>query len=110
MVAAISQLIGPNQSIKSLLKGVLDYWRDVKTNHPLWTKGVWLLNIVIGFKLKFPGRLAEEDCLGNIQVDRDGPLGAFPVVIANGRTPCSPAIAQKELENGLELGGTKRFT
>ena len=84
MVAAISQLIGPNQPTKSLLKGVLDYGRDAEADHPLRAEGVRLHDVVVGFQVELPGRLAEEGCLGNSQVDRDGPLGAFPVVIANG--------------------------
>jgi hypothetical protein len=83
-VGDLPQLIGSNQSIKPFLERVFDDGRNVEADHPLRAESIRLLDVVIGFQSELPGCLAEYDCLGNIQVDRDGPVGAFPVVKSNG--------------------------
>ena len=81
----------PQYSVQHTGQIVIHNRGDIQADHPLWSDGVSLFNVVVHLDSKLPWFTAQNHLFTHRQVDRNRPLLAFPVVCDDRRRSYVPA-------------------
>ena len=86
---------GPGPLFQPGVKNVHDHRRDIKADHPLRPKRVWLFDIIVHFDAEFPRATTEYYGPAGCDIERHGCFVDFMIVSDDGRRADIPRVARQ---------------